>query len=127
MDNDKLNELFVKEKEYREQKNNQKSISICKEIIELIKNLDEKNKFDIILKLFLYENQSNYTKIFIFNDLLNNNSFINNKEKKKKYYQLLIDSFNNNVTKDHLEQTSRIKESFEKSNSGDFEEIDKFI
>ena len=127
MDNDKLNELFVKEKEYREQKNNQKSISICKEIIELIKNLDEKNKFDTISKLFLYENQSNYTKIFIFNDLLKNNSFINNKETKKKYYQLLIDSFNNNVTKDHLEQTSRIKESFEKSNSGDFEEIDKFI
>ena len=127
MDNDKLNELFIKEKEYREQNNNQKSISICKEIIELIKNLDEKNKFDTISKLFLYENQSNYTKIFIFNDLLKNNSFINNKETKKKYYQLLIDSFNNNVTKDHLEQTSRIKESFEKSNSGDFEEIDKFI
>ena len=126
MENDKINELLKLEKEYRENKNNQKCISTIREIIELIKNTEDENKYNIISKLFSYENQSNFTKMLIFNDLLKNNLFIN-KSTKKKYYQLLINSFNDNKIKDNPEQTAKIKELFEKSNLDDFEEVDMYI
>lgn len=74
----------------------------------------------------MFEDQSNYTKMFIFNELLKNPLFIN-KDTKKQYYKLLIDSFNNNTIKDHLEQTTKIKEIFEKSDLTDFEEIDMYL
>ena len=126
MEDNKIKELFKQEKEYREKKNNQKCISIIKDIIEHIKNFEDNEKFDIISKLFMFENQSNYTKMFIFNELLKNPLFIN-KDTKKKYYKLLIDSFNNNTIKDHLEQTTKIKEIFEKNDLSDFEEIDMYL
>ena len=126
MEDNKIKELFKQEKEYRENKNNQKCISIIKDIIEHIKNFEDNEKFDIISKLFMFENQSNYTKMFIFNELLKNPLFIN-KDTKKKYYKLLIDSFNNNTIKDHLEQTTKIKEIFEKNDLSDFEEIDMYL
>ena len=91
---DKLRDLLKLQKESRKKKDDNKCISIFKEILELIKNLNDNNKFDIISKLFLFEDQSNYTKIFIFNDLLKNRLFIKSKSGKRKYYQLLIDSFN---------------------------------
>ena len=126
MEDNKIKELFKQEKEYRENKNNQKCISIIKDIIEHIKNFEDNEKFDIISKLFMFESQSNYTKMFIFNELLKNPLFIN-KDTKKKYYKLLIDSFNNNTIKDHLEQTTKIKEIFEKNDLSDFEEIDMYL
>ena len=126
MENDKINELLKLEKEYRENKNNQKCISTIREIIELIKNTEDENKYNIISKLFSYENQSNFTKMLIFNDLHKNNLFIN-KSTKKKYYQLLINSFNDNKIKDIPEQTAKIKELFEKSDLNDFEEVDMYI
>ena len=127
--NDKLGELLKLEEENRDKKNNQKNISTIKEIIEIIKNLEENEKYNIISKIFLYENQPNFTKLAIFNDLLKNNSFIN-KNTKQKYYQLLIDSFNDNKIKDYPEQITKIKELFEKcklNNDNDFEEIDMYI
>ena len=124
--NDKLNQLLKLEKEYRDNKNNQKCISTIKEIIELIKNSDDEHKLNIISQLFQYENQPNLTKLIIFNELLKNTLFIN-KNMKKKYYQLLIDSFSNNIIKDYPEQTKKIKELFEKNDSNDFEEIDMYI
>ena len=105
---DKLKELFKQEENCREQKNNQKWILTLKEIIELIKDSEDENKFNILSKLFLQENQPNFTKMLIFNDLLKNTSFINDKNTKKKYYQLLIDSFNNNKINDHSEQTTKM-------------------
>ena len=123
---DKLNELLKQEEEYRKNKNNQKSISTIREIILLIKDSEEDNKYNIISKLFLYENQPNFIKILIFNDLLKNTSFIN-KNTKKKYYQLLIDSFNNNKINDHSEEITKIKDLFTKSDLNDFEEIDMYI
>ncbi len=126
MEDNKIKELFTQEKEFREKKNNQKCISIIKDIIEHIKNFEDNEKFDIISKLFMFESQSNYTKMFIFNELLKNPLFIN-KDTKKKYYKLLIDSFNNNTIKDHLEQTTKIKEIFEKNDLSDFEEIDMYL
>ena len=127
MEDNKLKELLKKEKEIREKKDNQKSISVLKEIIEFIKNKNEDNKYDIISKLFLYPDQSNYTKIYILNELIKEQSFINNKNTKKKYYKLLVDSFDNNTTKDHQAQTTKIKELFEKSESSGFDELDMHI
>ena len=127
MNDSKLNDLLLKEKEFREKKDNQKCISICTEIIELIKNLKEDDKYNIISKLFLYQDQSNFTKIFIFNDLLKNNNIIINEETKKKYYQLLINSFNNNIINDYLSQVSKIKELFKKIDSNGYGEIDIYI
>ena len=121
MEDNKLKELLKKEKESREKKDNQKSISVLKEIIEFIKNKNEDNKYDIISKLFLYPDQSNFTKIYILNELIKDQSFVNNKNTKKKYYQLLVDSFDKNTTKDHQAQTSKIKELFKKSESSCFD------
>ena len=112
---DNLKNLIKMQDEYRKKKDDNKCISIFKEILELIKNLNDNNKFDIISKLFLFKDQSNYTKIFIFNDLLKNNHFIKNKSGKRKYYQLLIDSFNNNKINDHSEQVAKIKDLYDKS------------
>ena len=126
MEDNKLDELLKQEKEYREKKENKKCISCIKEIIQIIKNKKEEEKFNIISKLFLYKDQSNFTKMSVFNDLLKNQLFIN-KNTKKKYYQLLIESFDKNEIKDNLEQTNKIKELFEKNNSNDFEEIDMFL
>ena len=123
---DKLNELLKQEEEYRKNKNNQKSIATIREIIQLIKDSEEDNKYNIISKLFLHENQPNFIKMLIFNDLLKNTSFIN-KNTKKKYYQLLIDSFNNNKINDHSEEITKIKDLFKKSDLNDFEEIDMYI
>ena len=122
-----LKDLIKSQEEFRKQKDDNKCISIFKEIIELIKNLNDNNKFDIISKLFLFEDQTNYTKLFIFNDLLKNNLFIKNKSSKRKYYQLLIDSFNNNKTNDHSEQVTKLKELYDKSDLNNFEELDMYI
>ena len=125
--NKDLQDLIKSQEEFRKQKDDNKCISIFKEIIELIKNLNDNNKFDIISKLFLFEDQTNYTKLFIFNDLLKNNLFIKSKSSKRKYYQLLIDSFNNNKTNDHSEQVTKLKELYDKSDLNNFEELDMYI
>ena len=122
-----LKDLIKSQEEFRKQKDDNKCISIFKEIIELIKNLNDNNKFDIISKLFLFEDQTNYTKLFIFNELLKNNLFIKSKSSKRKYYQLLIDSFNNNKTNDHSEQVTKLKELYDKSDLNNFEELDMYI
>ena len=128
MENNKdLQDLIKSQEEFRKQKDDNKCLSIFKEIIELIKNLNDNIKFDIISKLFLFEDQSNYTKIFIFNELLKNNLFIKSKSSKRKYYQLLIDSFNSNKTNDHTEQVSKLKELYDKCDLSDFEELDMYI
>ena len=126
MKDKKLDELFRKEKEYRGKKDNQNSISCIKDIIQLIKNYEEEEKYNIISKLFSYEDQSNYTKISVFNYLLKN-QLLNNNTIKSKYYQLLIESFDKSKIKDHLEEALKIKELFEKNTSKDFEEIDMFL
>ena len=128
MENSKnLKDLIKSQEESRKQKDDNKSTSILKEILELIKNLNDNSKFDIISKLFLFEDQSNYTKIFIFNELLKNNHFIKSKSSKRKYYQLLIDSFTNNKINDHSEQVTKLKELYDKSDLNDFEELDMYI
>ena len=122
-----LQDLIKSQEEFCQKKDDEKCISIFKQIINIIKNYNDNNKFDLISKLFLFEDQSNYTKITIFNDLLKNKSFIKNKDSKRKYYQLLIDSFERNKTNDYSEQVNKIKDIYDKSDLNDFEEIDMYI
>jgi hypothetical protein len=127
MEEKKLKELLNQLKEYDIKKNNEKYTSVIKEIIEQIKNSEDNEKINIISKVYSDEEQSNYIKMYFFNELLKSHIF-NNKETKKKCYKLLIDSFNNNTAKDHIEQISKIKELFgKKDDLADFEDIDMYI
>ena len=125
--NEILENLIKSQEEFRQKKDDEKCISIFKQIIDIINNFNDDNKFDIISKLFLLEDQSNYTKISIFNDLLKNNNIIKTKTDKTKYYQLLIDSFTKNKTNDHSEQVNKIKDLYNNSDLNDFEKIDMYI
>ena len=127
MEEKKLKDLLKQLQEYDIKKNNEKYTSVIKEIIEQIKNSEDNEKINIISKVYSDEEQSNYIKIYFFNELLKSH-ILNNKETKKKCYKLLIDSFNNNTAKDHIEQISKIKELFgKKDDLSDFEEIDMYI
>ena len=127
MEEKKLKELLNQLKEYDIKKNNEKYTSVIKEIIEQIKNSEDNEKINIISKVYSDEEQSNYIKMYFFNELLKSH-ILNNKETKKKCYKLLIDSFNNNTAKDHIEQISKIKELFgKKDDLADFEDIDMYI
>jgi hypothetical protein len=127
MEEKKLKDLLKQLQEYDIKKNNEKYTSVIKEIIEQIKNSEDNEKINIISKVYSDEEQSNYIKMYFFNELLKSH-ILNNKETKKKCYKLLIDSFNNNTAKDHIEQISKIKELFgKKDDLADFEDIDMYI
>jgi hypothetical protein len=127
MEEKKLKDLLKQLQEYDIKKNNEKFTSVIKEIIEQIKNSEDNEIINIISKVYSDKEQSNYIKIYFFNELLKSH-ILNNKETKKKCYKLLIDSFNNNTAKDHIEQISKIKELFgKKDDLADFEDIDMYI
>ena len=124
---DNLKQLLREEKDYRSKKNYQECYITCLKILDQIQSRTEKEKYEIISKIFLYPNQSNYVKINLINSLIKNFSFINNKTTKKKYYKLLIDSFNKGKDKDYLLEISQIKKLFLKSETNNFIELDKYI
>ena len=84
-----LKKLLKEEKEYREKQNYYECFQICLSIMNIIESKNENNKFEIISKLFLYSNQSNYVKLSLINSLIKNKAFINNEITKGKYYKLL--------------------------------------
>ena len=122
-----LKQLLKEEKEYRSKKNYQECYITCLKILDEIQSHPEKEKYEIISKIFLYPNQSNYVKINLINSLTKNFSFINNKSTKKKYYKLLIDSFNKGKDKEYLLEISQIKKLFQKGEINNFIELDKYI
>ena len=122
-----LKKLLKEEKEYREKQNHYECFQICLSIMNIIESKNENNKFEIISKLFLYSNQSNYVKLSLINSLIKNKSFINNEITKGKYYKLLIDSFSKGKDKEYQTEINQIKKLYEKSNSNNFKEIDKYI
>ena len=124
---DNLKQLLKEEKEYRSKKNYQECYITCLKIIDEIQFRPEKEKYEIISKIFLYPNQSNYVKINLMNSLTKNYSFINNKSSKKKYYKLLIDSFSKGKDKDYLLEISQIKNLFQKGEINNYIELDKYI
>ena len=82
-ENENLNidELLLSEKKYRESGDYIECLNICIQILKEIKPLS--NKYDIISKLFLYQNQSNYVRIFLMHHLIQDNNFINSEKLKK--------------------------------------------
>ena len=124
---DNLKQLFKEEKEHRSKKENHECYITCLKILDEIQNQSESKKYEIISKLFLYPNQSNYIKLSLMNSLIKNFSFINSKSSKRKYYQLLIDSFSKGKDKEYITEISQIKKLFEKTELNNFIELDKYI
>ena len=112
---DNLKELFEREKEFRKNNNYYACYLISLKILDEIQSKDESTKFDIISKIFLYPNQSNFVKLSLINKIIQNTSIINNKAIRKKYYQLLIESFSKGKDKEFKEQINKIKNLYEKS------------
>ena len=126
-DNNNLENLLSLEKKYRESGEHIDCLDSCMKILNEIKLLPSNTKFDIISKLFLYQDQSNYVRIHLIHSLFQDINFINSINLKRKYYQLLIDSFKNEKTDDLLKEKNDIIKLFEKSELNNFEEIDKYI
>ena len=126
-DNENLNidELLLSEKQFRDSGDYIECLNICLQICKEIQLLS--NKYDIISKLFFYQNQSNYVRIFLMHYLIQDDNFINSEKLKKKYYQLLIDSFKNETSKDFLKQKNDIIKLYENNIFDNFDEIDKYI
>lgn len=122
-----LNELLEKEKEYRENNNYYGCFLICLKIIDEITSKNDNTKFDILSKIFLSPNQSNYVKISLINSLNQNSLIINNNNTKRKYYQLLIDSFSKGKDKQYQKEINQIIKLYDKSNLNNFSEMDKYI
>ena len=123
---DKLKPLLQKEKEYRDSYNYYDCFLTCLKISDVIQNEDENTKFDIISKIFLYPNQSNYVKLSFLNTLIQT-STINNKSLKRKYYQLLIDSFAKGKDIEFQDEMEEIKRLYKKSELNDFIELDEYL
>ena len=122
-----LKQLLKQEKMYRENNNYYACFLTCLKIIDAIHSKNENTQFDIISKIFLYSNQSNYVKLSLMNSLIQNSSIINNKNIKRKYYQLLIDSFSKGKDKEFITEIKEIKELYEKSELNNFIDVDKYI
>ena len=125
--NQNIEELLKLEQEYRNQKNNEQCMNICLKLLNEIQSFPNNKKFDILSKIFLYENQSNHVRIYLMHELFQNNNFIDSISIKRKYYQLLIDSLKKGSSTDLLEEKNEIIKLYDKSELNNFEEIDKYI
>ena len=123
----KIDKLLILEQQYREKGNSSECFEICVKILNEIKLFPHNQKFDTISKLFLYENQSNYVRIHLMHELFQNNNFIDSLNIKRKYYKLLIDSFKLGNATDLVIEKNEIIKLFDKCDSYNFEEIDKYI
>ena len=129
MENKKINELLDNEQQSRNSQNFRECLGICIRILNLISTNNEDSIFDIISKLFLYKNQSNFVRIGIIFHLINNNylNINDNKNLKRKYYQLLIDSFSKDSIHDKKDLKKNIIKFFEVSELKNFKNIDDYI
>ena len=122
-----IDKLLTLEQEYRNKENHSECLDICLKILDEIKLLSENKKFDIISKLFLFENQSNYVRIHLMYELFQNNNFIDSLSIKRKYYKLLIDSLKNGNANDLSKEKNVIIKLYDNCEVNNFEEIDKYI
>ena len=126
-ENINIDELLISEKKYRESKDHIECLDTCLKILNEIKLASNNYKYEIISKLFLYQDQSNYVRIYLMHALFQDNNFINSRNLKKKYYQLLINSFKNETSTDLIKAKNDIIELFKKCDLDNFDEIDKYI
>ena len=124
-----LDELLNQEKQSRETKNYTECLDFCNKILKYISNYKEEEIFDIVSKLFLYKNQSNFVRIgiifyFVYNNYLN---IHDNKKIKRKYYQLLIDSFREDSINDKVKEKNNIIRYYNESELKNFQNLDSYI
>ena len=122
-----IDRLLILEKEYRNKENKLECFDICLKILDEIKLFSPNQKFDIISKIFLFENQSNYVRIHLMYELFQNNNFIDSLSVKRKYYKLLIDSLKNGNAIDLLNEKNELIKMYDKCEFNNFEETDKYI
>ena len=122
-----IDKLLILEQEYRNKENHSECLDICLKILDEIKLLSENKKFDILSKIFLFENQSNYVRIHLMYELFQNNNFIDSLSIKRKYYKLLIDSLKNGNANDLSKEKNEIIKLYDNCEVNNFEEIDKYI
>ena len=122
-----IDNLLILEKQFRDEEKNTECLDVCLKILNEIKMFSHNEKYSIISKLFLFENQSNYVRIHLMHELFQDNNFIDSRTVKKKYYQLLIDSLKQGNSKDLLNEKNEIIKLFENCEFNNFEEIDKYI
>ena len=122
-----IDKLLTLEQEYRNKENHSECLDICLKILDEIKLLSENKKFDILSKIFLFENQSNYVRIHLMYELFQNNNFIDSLSIKRKYYKLLIDSLKNGNANDLSKEKNEIIKLYDNCEINNFEEIDKYI
>ena len=124
---DNLKQLLKQEKEYREKENYYDCFQTCLKIIDTIQLKKDDYKYNILSKIFLYQNQSNYVKLSLINNIIQNPSIINSKNIKKKYYKLLIDSFSKGKDKEYQDEINKLKNLYGKGDLNDYTIIDKYI
>ena len=126
-ENINIEDLLLSEKNFRESGDYTECLNICLQILNEKKFSSNNDQYNIISKLFLYPNQSNYVRIYLMHALFQNDNFINSNHLKKKYYQLLINSFKKDNSKDLSNQKNDIINLYEKITSDNFDDIDKYI
>ena len=127
----KLRDLLINEEQSRLNQNYTECLNICLKILKILSILKAKEEtiFDILSKIFLKKNQSNFVRIGTIFHIIRNNymNIYDNKNLKSKYYQLLIDSFKNDQINDKLEDKQKLISLFESSNKTNFKSMDSFI
>ena len=127
----KLRDLLINEEQSRLNKNYTECLNTCLKILKILSILKAKEQtiFDILSKIFLKKNQSNFVRIGTIFHIIRNNymNIYDNKNLKSKYYQLLMDSFKNDQINDKLEDKQKLISLFESSNKTNFKSMDSFI
>ena len=127
----KLRDLLINEEQSRLNRNYTECLNTCLKILKILSILKAKEQtiFDILSKIFLKKNQSNFVRIGTIFHIIRNNymNIYDNKNLKSKYYQLLIDSFKNDQINDKLEDKQKLISLFESSNKTNFKSMDSFI
>ena len=78
-ENINIDDLLLSEKNYRESGDFTKCLDVCLQILNRIKSCTNNYQFNIISKLFLYQNQSNFVRIYLMHALFQSNNFINSR------------------------------------------------
>ena len=127
----KLRDLLINEEQSRLNQNYTECLNTCLNILKILSILKAKEQtiFDILSKIFLKKNQSNFVRIGTIFHIIRNNymNIYDNKNLKSKYYQLLMDSFKNDQINDKLEDKQKLISLFESSNKTNFKSMDSFI
>ena len=127
----KLKELLINEEQSRFNSDYTDCLKICLKILNILEKSKAKEStiYDIISKILLKKNQSNFVRIGIIFHLIRNNylDIHSHNNLKLKYYKILIESFKYDEIKDKHEEKDNIISLFESSKEKNFENLDNYI